>query len=371
MRFLFLLLVFPALSFSFSETELDSLEDLGTKTFSKSPWRNNFGFSLIRNLNIEAQHKNYSERVKSGEEKESGSKFCDFNSDNSICNLSDLYYSLDFTVYYSLLKWAEEYSRFSFLKGAELFLSGSFTSNFKAGNCSNLETYDSFQGYLKCGIGDISAGWTLPVYQKGDFISYFNFSALLFPLSKKSQDLSLKTGLNGSISALYFLKKRDKWSWAISSQHSLSYTHFTAPWADESWGKFNNPFSTGQGLSLILKQRLNKYLPANTSFSVGYSFIINAYNTYWYATSAEKYMEERPTDLLPPEVREKLPVIKEVCDIKNRLGTVLACGNRYQELSLGASSSWKLDKRWYLRLSVSWRDLISAYSPFNENEKLY
>ena len=362
MRLLFLLLVFPTLAFSFSETELDSLEDSGTKTFSKIPWRNNFGFSLIRNLDVETQHKNYSGELKSREDKESGSQFCDFNSDNSICDLSNLYYSLNFTVYYSLLKWAEAYSRLSFLKGAELFLSSSFTSNFKAGNCSNLKGYNNLRGYLKCGIGDVSGGWTLPVYQKDKFISYFNFSALLFPLSKKSQDLSLKTGLNGSISTLYFVKKREKWSWAISSQHSLVYNYFTKPWGNEHWNKFNNPFATGQGLSLIFKQSLNKYLPANTSLSVGYNFIINAQNSYWYAIEMEKSIEGRLTNL--PAAREDLPVIKKKCGVKNRFGSVLACGNRYHEMSLGASSSWKLDKRWYLRLSVRWRDLISVHHPF-------
>ena len=352
------------MAFSFSETELDSLEDSGTKTFSKSPWRNNFGVSLIRNLDVEAQHKNYSGRVEIGEEKKSGNKLCDFNSDNNICNLSDLYYSLNFTVYYSLLKWAEEYSRLSFLKDAELFLNSSFTSNFKGGICSNLEGYDNLKGYLKCRVGDISTGWTLPFYQKGAFISYFNFSALLFPLSKKSQDLSLKTGLNGSISTLYFLKKWEKWSWAISSQHSLAYNYFTKPWGDEGWSKFNTPFAIGQGLSLILKQSLNKYLPANTSLSVGYNFIINAQNSYWYAIEMAKYIEGRLTDLPAKEMREDLPVIKEKCDFKNRFGSVLACGNRYHEMSLGASSSWKLDKRWYLRLSVKWRDIISVHHPF-------
>ena len=364
MRFLFfILLIFPSLAFSFSETELDSLEDSGTKIFSKKPWRKDFGFSLIRNLDVEAGHRSFSGKAESEKKEDSGGKFCDFNSDNSICDLSDLYYSLDFTVYYSLLKWAEKHSSLSFLKSAEFFLSSSFSSSFKSGNCSHLEGYDNLSGYLKCGIGDVSTGWTLPFYQKDNFISYFNFSVLLFPLSKKSQDLSLKTGLNGSISALYFIRKREKWSWAFSSQHSLAYNYFTKPWGKD-WTSFNNPFSSGQALSLILKQNLNKYLPANSSLSVGYNFTVNADNTYWYAIEMEQWMEGRSTGLPGPELRDFLPVIKKECSVKNRFGTVLACGNRYHELSLEGSSSWKLDKRWYLRLAVKWRDLISVHNPF-------
>ena len=380
------LLIFPPVVFSFSETELESLESEGTKTFSKSPWRRDFGFSLIRNLEIESRHQSLSEEKESEEAGlNKDNKFCVVDSKNSLCDLSSLYYRLDWTLYYSLAQWAEKYLSYSFLKNTEFFLASSFTSNFSGGNCSHLEGWDNLKDYMKCGIEDLLVGWTAPVYQKDNFFSYFNFSMMAWPLSQKSEDTTLKTAVEASISALYFIKKQDKWSQAVFSSHSLAYNHFTNPSADKDWKSYNNPFNSEQALNLIFKQSFNKYLPANTTLSIAYRFLINTENTYWIINEVEKREREtkfwnrisKKTDhlnIVSPEYKEYLEtVVRKKCSVKTKLGSVIACGNRYQHLSLGASSSWKLDKRVYLNLSVQWKDLINLYSPIDKKveEKRY
>ena len=382
----FYFLIFPAVAFSFSETELESLESEGTKTFSKSSWRRDVGFSFIRNLEVSAMHESYSERK---EREESGSiksnKFCDPDSKNSLCDLSSLYYKMDFTLYYSMAQWAEKYLSYSYIKNTELFLSGSFTSNFSGGDCSHLKDYDNLKGYVKCGAGDLVAGWTAPVYQKQDFFSYFNFSILAWPLSQKSKNTTLKTAVSAEISTLYFLKKSDKWSRAVSSRHSLAYNHFTKPFADKDWSRYNNPFNSAQALSLIVKQNFNKYLPANTTFSIAHNLALNAGNTYWIINEVEKGEKEtefwNPSkkkmdswNVISQDYKEYLEtVVKKNCSVKSKLGSVIACGNRYQHLSLRASASWKLDNRMYLNFSVWWRDLINLHSPIDKEveEKTY
>ena len=374
MKLLFILLfAFPSLLFGFSETELESLEDSGTKIFSKSPWRKSIGFSLLRNLEIETRHENFT-NIDTDSDQENLSKkrdkLCDPQAEDSLCDLSNLYYSWDFTVYYSLAQWSKKYLNYSFLKGTELFLGSAFTSNFSGGDCFHLEGYDNFTGYIKCGLGDISGGWTMPVYKKGsNFFSYFNFSSIIWPLSKKSSDASLKTSLNASISTLYFIKKQDKWSGAFSSNHSLAYNHFTQPITENKGYSYSNPLNSKQQINLIFKQSFNKYLPANTNLSLSYNLVLNTENTYWILD----YIEETSTaywNEAGEQYKEFLPVIKENCTIKNYLGSVIACGNRYHQLALGLNSSWKLKQRAYLTLSARWKDLIKVNNSFNKKVRL-
>ena len=369
MKLLFsIFIIFPSLVFSFSETELESLEDSGTKTFSKSPWRRDTGFSLIRNLDIETRHKHFStEEQKQENSSAKKNRFCDPDKEGSLCDFSNLYYKWDFTLYYSVVSWVEKYFNSSFLKDTEFFLGGSFTSNFKGGACSHLKGYNSLTGYLKCGIGDILGGWTTPIYQKDSFFSFFNFTMVAWPLSKESQSATLKTAIDGSLNTLYFIKKQKEWSWALSSSHSLAYNHFTVP-ATDNGHNYNNPFDSSQQLSLIFKQRFNKYLPSNTSLSVAYSSTINTDNTSWLA----RYVEAEQTkynffNVVSEDHKKYLEtVVKEKCRPKGKIESVIACGNRYQHLSLGISSSWRLDHRVYLTLSVRWKNLIKAYSPLNK-----
>ncbi|MCZ0933238.1 MAG: hypothetical protein OXJ52_08820, partial [Oligoflexia bacterium] len=333
--FLLFYLIFPLMAFSFSETELESLETEGTKTFSKSSWRRDFGFSLIRNLKVETRHKHFSEEEEGQKEKSNKkSRLCQFNKKGSLCDLSSLNYKLDFTLYYSLGSWAEEYLNYSFLKNTEFFLGNSFISAFKSGGCLNRKGYNNFKGYVQCGIGDLLAGWTTPVYQKDRFFSYFNFSMIVWPLSQESRDGTLKTALEGSLSALYFVQKQDKWSGSLSSSHSLAYNHFSDPVARRAKLAYNNPFDTTQQLSLIFKQSFNPYLPANTTLFVSYNLAMDTYKTHWMRL----YIEERET----PLKRIVLPKYKKdlkKCLSQAKLGSVIACGNRWQSLALGLSSS--------------------------------
>ena len=366
-----LLLILPALSFGFSEIELESLERSGSKSFSKNRWRRDIGFSLIRNLDIETRHKSLSEQKGNNT-----NKFCDTKAEGSLCDLSNLYYNLDFTLYYSLIQWAENRFDSSFLKDAELFLGGFFRSNFRGGNCSELEGYDNFKSYIGCGLGDLVGGGAMPIYKKNNFFSYFNFSTILWPLSKKSRNTSLKTAFNTSISMLYFIKKENKWSGTLSSKHSLTYNHFryhkaykssfTQLEPDQDKGHtYNNPFDSSQQLNLIFKQNFNKYLPANTGLFITYSFTINTQYSSWSLYEIEQKSNKYWNDVGSEHRNILKNITKGKCP-KSHLVSVIVCGNRYQQLALGFSFSWKLKQRVYLRLSAKWKDLIKVHSPFNK-----
>ena len=364
-------LIFPLLAFGFSETELESLEAEGVKTFSKNPWRRDFGFSLIRNLEVETRHSHFSAEEE-GQKRKSNkkSRLCQWDKKDSLCDLSSLFYKLDFTFYYSLGSWAEKYLNYSFLKNTEFFLGNSFISTFlKPGACFNRRGYGNLKGYFLCGIGDLLAGWTTPVYKKDRFFSYFNFSMIIWPLSQKSKDATLKTALEASLSFLYFVKKQDKWSGALSSSHSLAYNHFSLPGPKPAESAvfltYNNPFDTTQQLSAIFKQSFNPYLPANTSLFVSYNLALDTYKTHWIRLYIEE--KERKThfkNVSQPSYKEDL----KKCHSQSKLGSVIACGNRWQSLALGLSSSWKLAQRVYLRLSVSWRDQIKLHNPVQKAE---
>ncbi|MDE0091791.1 MAG: hypothetical protein OXN83_00725, partial [Oligoflexia bacterium] len=324
------LVIFPQLAFSFSETELESLETEGTKTFSKSPWRRDMGLSLIRNLEIETRHRSFLEEEKNQDNKSGKANFCEFNKKDSLCDLSSLFYKLDFTLYYSLAQWAEKYFNNSFLKNTEFFLGGYFMSSIKPGLCLERKGYNNFMGYIKCGVSDMTSGWTTLIYKKDSFFSYFNFSMLVWPLSQKSKDVTLKTAFNSSISTLYFLKKQEKWSGAISSNHSLSYNHFTSPIPKKATLAYNNPFDTSQQLSLIFKQNFNKYLPANTALFISYNLALDTYKTYWVKHHIEKHSHS-----YLQWGGEKYKEDIQKCPSKTHLKSVIACGNRWQHLSLG------------------------------------
>lgn len=339
--FLFLL---PHLVFGLSETELESLEESGKKTFSESPWRFELGFSFLRNLQLETRHQALGSSARDNEEDQGVSdSWCDFSKSGSICDLSDLYYRSSFTAYYSLDSWMKAYKFYEFLKGTELFVQGAFRSNFAGGSCANLLDYQNpktgrttFRGYIRCGLEDIVLGWTTPVYQKEKLFSFLSFSVILYPLSKRSQDVSLNSSLTGTKSFLYFIEKRKKWSWSVSSSHSFGYNNFTYATANESASSYNRPFDSSQNVALIFRQSFNKYLPSRTQISSSYIFALNTYKT-----------------------------LSEECDYS--LFKEVACGSREHYFSLGAGSSWRLLKRAFLSASVSWRDLVLIHNPIDEN----
>ena len=367
MKKILFLLTIPIFAFGFSETELDSLESSGSKTFSKSPWRIDMGLSLLRNLDVETRERKLYLNDSLFEDKKT-KKFCNPSEEGNLCDLSNLYYNLDLTAYYSLANWAKKYFNHSFLKGTELFLGTYFSSDFKGGACSNLENYNNLRGYITCNLGDLVGGWTTLIYKKQDFFTYFNFSTIIWPLSKKSKDSSLTTNLKGSLSTLYFIKKENEWSGAISSNHSLNYNHFTSYKSNSQ--AYNKPLGTSQQLSFILKQEINKYLPANTRLFINYSFILNTENTHWHLK--EISLKDNTVSDITEESLEKLInfLDKEKCP-KSDLGSLISCGSHYHELALGLSSSWKLQQRMYLNFTAKWQDLIKIYSPRNKHPDLF
>ena len=261
----------------------------------------------------------------------------------------------------------KKYFNFSFLKSAELFLASSFLSNFSGGRCYKIAGYDNLTNYIKCGLGDLIGGLTAPFYNKNIFFSFFTF-ATVFPLSKKAKDSTLKSSFNGSINNLYFIKKQKDWSWMLSSNHSLAYNHFTNTRIGEKGQAYNNPFDSSQTLSLIFKQHFNNYLPTNISFYLNYNIVINTENTYWLLQEIKENTKKTHgyfRDTSKEHEEDLSAIVNKNCP-KNNLGSVILCGSRYQEMALGLSSSWKLDQRMYLTLSIKWKDLIKLYNPHDE-----
>ena len=199
------------------------------------------------------------------------------------------------------------------------FFNASFRTPFTGYN-NNLKDYN-FINYFQYALGDLIGGFTAPTYRSGNFLSYFSFSFIAFPLSKFSKEAGLLTTMDTTLSFLYFLKKKAKWNLALSSNHSLAYSHYTKHSADKLGKSYNIPFDTSQSGSLIYRQNYNKYLPSNTQFLITHFFGINTYKT------------------------------------------------QNHDLTIGVSSSWKIKKQFYLNSSIRWRDRVHIYNPYDENVK--
>ena len=323
---LFIFLILPHILFALSETELESLKEGGSKTISESPWRFSFGLSISRNLHLETRHKvlENSNATKEG----------------SLWDRTNFYYNPRVTIYYSLRK-LKPLKDYSFLKNTELFVSSGFFSNFAEGTCSSLkgsrdkETDQvTLKSYIRCGIQNIILGSTTPLYQKDEFFSFLDLNALIYPLSKRSEETSLKSYIEASLSFLYYMKKEEKWSLAFSTSHYVTLNHFEflTTKSDAS----NRPFDTTQGLSFILQQNWSPYLPTNSQISTFYTFAVDTYK-----------------------------VDSDLCDAQSL--KLFQCGSKEHYLSLNLNSSWKIFKRTFLGLSFSWRDLIGNSNPLDEN----
>ena len=319
------LLLLPQLSQGLSETELETLESSGTRAVSKNPWRIELGAYLNRNLYVETEYKAI-------ELEDSDSSI----REASLLDPSNLYYSYNFTVYYSL-ESTEKYKNFSFLKQTELFLTSGFTSNFAGGYCANLADYMNpetnritVKNYIKCGLTDIVGGFTSPFYITKDIFVFFSGSVFRIPFSKKSKLVSLVSSSSGSLSTLYFFKRDKNWSLALSSSHSLGYNYFKSLTASNT--SYNRPLNLSNGLSFIIKQKYSPYLPVNLRFSSSHQLAFNNYN---------------------------------VKDCYRKIAAFIFCGSREHYLSFGLSSSWRLPKRIFLSLSVNWKDLISVSNPLD------
>ena len=324
-----LILFFPFLTLAFDETEIDSLESLGTKRVSKSPWRTQVALTLKRNLDV----RSFSPKGK-----------------DSWNDLSALLYELTLTLNYSLERIAPRLSR------TEFFLTGSFLSDFDGGSCKFLIEAQN-PGYIWCNLGNIIGGFQTPFYNKKGFFSDFIFSFIPFPLSHFSKIEGLVSSLTGAFDTLYFLKKEKQWSLALSTSHSFTYSKFTkvlnGPIDIEKGvekvkgDKYNVPLETTQTVGIVFRQSFNRYLPSNTRLFSSYLIGINLHK---------------------PEPNIKGVSVEPNC-------SPWACGDREHYLFLGGRSSWKLKDRTYLTCSLFWKDKLTAYNPINtkvsaEKEKI-
>ena len=314
-------------SFGLSEAELESLAESGSKSVTKSSWRRKLSLSLIRNLDFKSGYLY-------------ASSWCDPNKSGSLCDPENLYYRPRMSLYYSLKNLGQKINSPDFFKKTELFITTGFQSNFSGGYCKNLPERQNKKGnitflnYIDCGLMDIIGGWTTPIYQKQKFHSFFDFSALIYPLSQRSQDKNLKNSFTGSLSFLYFLKTKDKQRWMLSSSHELNYNSFTSLTVDKTGlGGYNIPLTTTQTLNLIATQSFNPYLPANSKIFASYTFGLDTHMTN-----------------------------SEQC-LKNPR---LLCGDRKHYLALGASSSWQAKKNFFISLSASWKNLVQTSNPLDE-----
>ena len=312
-----LLLFSPFLVFAFDETEVDSLSSSGTKRLSKKPWRTQFSLALKRNLEVWAF----------SPEKE-----------NALTDLSALFYELKLTLNYSLEEINPRLSQ------TELFLTGSFLSNFDGGHCDRWLD-DQEPAYIWCNVGNVVGGFQTPFYNKGSFFSDFTFSFIPYPLSFFSREEGLVNSFSGAFSTLYFFKKEKQWNAALSTSHNFTYRKFTktltGPIIEEKGIKkikgdrYNIPLETEHITQLILRQNFNKYLPSNAQLFSSYFIGINLHRPHSVEPNCSPW----------------------------------ACGDREHYLSLGASSSWKLKDRTYLTGSLFWRDKLIVYNPKDENVK--
>ena len=249
--------VFPLFSSGFSETEIDSLESGGTKSFSPSPWRTQFSFSLQRNLEVNSR------------------LLFDIGKDTSLLDLSNLFYTLGANINYSLGSLPKHSP--DWLKNTELFLNVSFNSPFK-GYSNNLKNY-SAKDYIQFGLGDIVGGAAFPAYKTKNLISYLSFSSVVFPFSRFSKNAGLSTTLDGTLNVLYFLKKEEGWNLALSAGQNIAYSRYNKASADKAGYVRNIPFDTSQNLSLIYRQNQRRQMPSSLSFSITHYFGINTIKT--------------------------------------------------------------------------------------------
>ena len=289
-------LLFSQASFGFSEAEIDSLESTGGKRVSSSLWRTELGFSLQRNLLFNAR---LVDNISA-------------NTEASFFDLSNLYYGTDLNINYSL-------KDFDFLKNTEVFLKASFNSPVK-GHKSNLLDYGPMK-YISYALGDLVAGLTSPLKKGDNFLSYFDTSVILFPLSRFSREASLITTLDETISFLRFLKKEESWKLAVSASHNMAYSLYTSKDADKGGYKKNIPFDLSHGLGLFYRQNYSKFIPFSTRVFASHYFGINTYHTQTHF------------------------------------------------LTLGSSFTWKTSKKVYINFLIRWRDNIHKHNPKDHNIK--
>ena len=244
--FFFIILLSP-LVFGFSETEINLLESSGDKPVSLKLWRAEFSFSGQRNLDVKGRYAH-------------GKDFFDPNKQSSLFDISVLYYVFDLDLRYSLKGIAKNSP--DFIKKAELFLTSSYRDHFKSyykkGRISDFEKYFIYP------LGDIDGGFSSPLSRRKNFFSRLSVS-LTAPLSQEARIAKLVMAVNGGLSLIYFLQKKEKSNLALSSNHNLSYGYYGQDLRSRSSTVDNIPWDTSNSLSLIYRQSHYKYAPSNVS----------------------------------------------------------------------------------------------------------
>ena len=306
-NFLVFFLVFPLVVWSFSDTEMDSLESSGSKSLSQSPWRTQIGFSLQRNVLLNSY---YTENTGQDVTNPLNSKVKD-----SLLDPSSFYYAFSLDLNYSLADKIQnkEYNFFNWLRRTELFLSGFFRTPVLGYN-NTLQNYEAVD-YIHYAVGDITLGAATPIYAQEDFFSDVVFSFTPFPLSRFSQEAGFLVSYGGGINFLYFLKKSDGGSLAVSSGHNLSFREYSKKKAFPESSVINTPFSLAQRASFIYRQSHSHYIPASVTLST----------SYYLGLNFEKQFN--------------------------------------QDLGFSIRSSWKIKNQLYLSCALSWKDRIHIYNP--------
>ena len=166
---------------------------------------------------------------------------------------------------------------------------------------------------------------TLPIYKKETFFSDVSLALIPYPLSKFSQEAGLISSVSGAVSFLYFLKKKAQWNLALSSNHSLVYSHYTKAEGKDSAEAYviSTPLSTSQMASISYRQNGKKYLPSSINISSVHYLGIDAAGIY------------------------------------------------NQDLTLSLTTSWKIKDRFYLNVSLSWKDRLDVYHPKDSSIRLH
>ena len=300
----------PHFSFGFSETELESLESTGKKSLSLSPWRTQIGFTLQRNTEFNSR---FSDNTGTDILK----KLFNPKGEGSLLDIWSLYYALTLNLNYSLEKIAKKYELF---KNVELFINNSFKTpvmGYHSGGDAE-KGYSSLD-YIHYALGDITAGFTMPIYKKEGFFSEMSFSVMPYPLSRFSKKAGLSRTVGGSVSFLYFLKTEKLWNLTVSSSHSLNVSRYYKNFFDREAQVENLPVETTHGGSLIYRQSHKQYMPSN----------VRADAVYYLGISKKNI-------------------------------------NFYHDLAWALSFSWKMKERYYLNCSIRWKDRVDVYNFSNE-----
>ena len=195
-----------------------------------------------------------------------------------------------------------------------MFLNSSFANSFTGYRFTD-EGHDHGD-YIQQGFQDVAVGLTAPAYRKENLLSFFTVSIMPYRLSELSRQAGLIATLSGAVNFLYFLKKKEKWSLSLASQHGASYSQYTKTSPDKDGSRHNIPLDTSHGGGLIYRQSLSKYAPFSSRFSVSHYAGIDS--------SSARAIN--------------------------------------QDLSLAFSFAWKIKDRLYFNFSTRWKDRFSIHS---------